>query len=298
MKQVYSLKIETPFSAVDAVFDVLPEDTLGQSGFKKNADDRSENPLWVVEGIYAVPPDETAISVRLEIIARAQSHAPYRFSVESLPTQGWLARNEESYAPIRIGKIIIHGPRQNISSRYAIALPIGAAFGTGEHPTTHGCLMALQQAGMLKRGARVLDVGTGSGILALAAAKLAHAKVVAGEIEAESVAIARENVHRNGARNLVRVEKAEGCRHRVIARGKPYDVIVSNIFAKPLAKLAPAMRKHLKPGGRVVLAGFLHRDSNLVRSAYAAQRIYVERQKSYGAWRILILRRPVKATKV
>jgi ribosomal protein L11 methyltransferase len=156
----------------------------------------------------------------------------------------------------------------------------------------------MQRAGVLKRGMRMLDIGTGSGILAFAAAKLAHAKVVASDNDAESILVAKENVRSNGLSARIRLAQATGFRARLITRNKPYALIVSNIFANPLARLAPAMRAHLAPGGRVILAGFLQRDAHRVRNAYAQQRIYLERRQDYGSWVILQLRKPAKTKKM
>jgi ribosomal protein L11 methyltransferase len=284
----------------DAVLDVLPATTYGQSAFKKDTNDRSADPLWTVQGLYDEQPDKNALSVELAVLSAAHGHGAYAVRIDQVPAGGWLKKNEESYPPIRVGRIVIHSAKDHVTEAHekGIKLPIGAAFGTGEHPTTFGCLTALQMPNMLKRGMRMLDIGTGSGILAFAAAKLKYIKAVAGEMDAESVFIARENATRNGLSRFVKTEKAEGFRHRLIARHKPYPLIVSNIFAKPLAKLAPQMRRHLKLGGQVVLAGLLHEDAALVQSAYAAQRIHLKRHLRFGAWSILVLHRPNRATKL
>ncbi|MBI3418679.1 MAG: 50S ribosomal protein L11 methyltransferase, partial [Proteobacteria bacterium] len=279
----------------------LPAHALGQTVFKRDADERGDDPTWIVQGIYERPPDIKSLSVTLDVLSAARNHGSYRLMLQEIPATGWLQKNQESYVPIRAGRIVIHSHKDKSSvaaHQRGIELPVGAAFGTGEHPTTFGCLMALQRAGVLRRGMRVLDVGTGSGILAFAAARLARVKVLGGDNDAESVTIARENIRRNGLCRFVRMEKAEGFRNRRIARQKPYALVVSNIFARPLARLAPGMRRHLAQGGRVILAGFLHRDANRVKNAYAAQRIHLEHRLNCGAWAILTLRRPCRETKV
>jgi ribosomal protein L11 methyltransferase len=292
--QLWSLTVELPQSVADAAMDFLPADAVGQTAFRRESEDFSADPIWTVQGLYKEEPDAKEFHLELSILAAMHKHAPYRTALERISATGWIKKNEDSYVPIRAGRVVIHSRKDKAAAPHecGLALPIGAAFGTGEHPTTYGCLMALQQRGLLKRGTRVLDIGTGSGILALAVAKLGKVKIIAVDSDAESVTVARENVARNGVRSFVRVNKAEGFRHRFVARHKPYDIIVSNIFARPLMKLAPAMRRHLKPGGHIILAGFLRYDVNRVRNAYAAQKLRLEHCLFFRNWAILHLRRP------
>jgi ribosomal protein L11 methyltransferase len=293
--KLWSLTVELPQSVADQALDLLPADAVGQTAFRCEAEDFSADPVWVVQGLYQEEPEAKEFHLELSILAAMHKHAPYRTALERISATGWIKKNEESYVPIRAGRVVIHSKKDKAaaSNECGLAMPISAAFGTGEHPTTYGCLMMLQRSGLLKRGMRILDIGTGSGILSLAAAKLAKVKVVAGEMDAESVVVARENVARNGLRSFIRVEKAEGFRHRFIARHKPYDVIVSNIFARPLAKLAPAMRRHIKSGGYIILAGFLRYDVNRVRNAYAAQGLRLKHCLFFKNWAILLIRRPI-----
>lgn len=293
VKYVWSLTLYVPQSVIEDTLMLLPEGEVGQTAFKADAEDRSENPLWIAESLYLVEPDIKACLMELSILASGNSHAPYHHELQKLPAQGWLKANQDSFAPIEIGRVVIHGEKDRATIpayRTKIELEASCAFGTGEHPTTFGCLTALQ-ALHIKPHAHVLDLGAGSAILAMAMAKLFKTHVVATDMDADSVIVADANCRKNGVARFVTNRKAMGFAHAEIAARKPYDVILSNIFARPLAKLAPEMRRHLKPGGIVILAGFLHKDVARVAGAYALQRIYVQRRLRFGNWCILVLKK-------
>jgi ribosomal protein L11 methyltransferase len=292
VKYVWSLTLTIPQSVVEEALAMLPEGDVGQTAFKVDKEDRSPDPAWIAESLYIKEPDVAALQLEISVLAVTHAHAPYIFSLNKLPAQGWLQANQDSFAPIENGRVVIHGSKDKIAShRIGIQLDASCAFGTGEHPTTFGCLMALQQLHGLKPNARVLDLGAGSAILAMAMAKLYKTRVVATDMDVDSVLVARENCRTNGVLAFVRNEKAMGFNHAVIAKNKPYDVILSNIFARPLARLAPDMRRHLKAGGYVILAGFLHKDVARVMNAYAMQRIHLVRRLRFGHWSILVLRK-------
>ncbi len=294
VKFVWSLTLYVPQSVIEDALMLLPEGEVGQTAFKADAEDRSENPLWIAESLYLAEPDIKNSLMELGILAGGNNHAPYRHELQKIPAQGWLQANQDSFAPISVGRIVIHGKKDRDklpSYRANIELEASCAFGTGEHPTTFGCLTALQTLHHIKPHARVLDLGAGSAVLAMAMAKLYKTQVVATDMDADSVIVADENCRKNGVARFVKNRKAMGFAHAAIARSKPYDVILSNIFARPLAKLAPEMRRHLKPGGIVILAGFLHKDVSRVANAYAAQRIHVQRRLRFGNWCILVLKR-------
>jgi ribosomal protein L11 methyltransferase len=140
-----------------------------------------------------------------------------------------------------------------------------------------------------RRFRRPLDIGTGSGILAIAAAKRLHRRVFASDIDAESIRVARHHVRRNGLAELVRVEHSAGYRSRAV-RQRHYDLIFSNILARPLAAMAPDLARALMPGGRAILAGLLRRQETMVLGAHRAQRLALERRIVIDGWSTLILR--------
>ena len=167
---------------------------------------------------------------------------------------------------MRIGRFFVYGSHHRggvPAGAIGIVLDAATAFGTGEHPSTRGCLMALEALARRRAIRHPLDIGTGTGILSIAAAKLLRRPVLASDIDPGSVAVARHNVARNGVARLVRVGRAAGYRGRALRRRR-YDLILSNILARPLALLAADLARHLAPGGRAVLSGLLRRQEPIV----------------------------------
>lgn len=292
-KKIWSLSIDVPVSAVESLSSQLPEKALGESAFIKDPNDRSKDPIWVLQAYYKDKPDLTALSVAASVLAQSFAHKSYMLACEQVSTEGWVEKNQASYVPIQAGRILIHGVKERgavAPHQRGVEMDISCAFGTGEHPTTFGCLMALQRL-RLGPHAKVLDVGTGTGVLAIAATKLFRARVWAGDMDAPSVLVAKENAQRNRVAARISNEVAMGARSSRMQKNRPYDLILCNIFARPLAKLAPAFKPLLKRGGTLILAGFLHKDANWVRLAYAAQGIALYKCLRFGHWSILILKK-------
>lgn len=167
----------------------------------------------------------------------------------------------------------------------------GRAFGNGRHETTYGCLLALDHLAKTRRYRQPLDLGCGAGVLALAMARLWRVPVVATDIDPWAVAVARDNARRNHLHPWVRPLLSDGFAHPNLAAGAPYDLIMANILARPLQRLAPAIAQHLAPGGRVVLSGLLAKQDAQVRAAYMAQGLYLRRRRLLGEWLTLELTR-------
>ena len=177
-----------------------------------------------------------------------------------------------------------------MAGRIVLRLDAGVAFGSGEHGSTRGCLRALE--GMAhRRPRRILDLGTGSGILAMAAARLARRPVTGTDIDPWSVRTARENARRNGLGNRARFLRADGWSSPAIARGAPYDLVFANILARPLCAMARDLARHLAPGGTAILAGLLATQARMVLAAHRRPGLYLERVVGDGAWATLVLRR-------
>ena len=212
--------------------------------------------------------------------------------VEPVPPIDWVAHTQASLSPVRAGRFVLHGSHDAprfARLRRAVLIDAGQAFGTGHHGTTAGCLVVIDR--LLKRGTprRVLDLGTGSAVLAIALARRARVPVLATDIDPVAVAIARENARLNGVGGLLRVEVATGLQHNVIRAAAPYDLIVANILAGPLRAMAPAIARYLAPGGRVVLSGLLERQRAAVLAAYRAQGLHVEATVPREGWATLTL---------
>ena len=204
----------------------------------------------------------------------------------------WAARSLASFPPVAVGRFTVRGahgaaPRR----RFTLVVDAGPAFGSGRHETTQGCLLALDWLARRHRVRRAFDVGTGSGILAVAAARLWPAQVLALDSDPMAVAAARETVRLNALSRRVRVMQGEGFRLHGGARLGRADLICANIRAKPIAALAPAFARHLSPGGALVISGLLVHEERLVLAAFRTARLRFWRRIRLGAWATLILTR-------
>ena len=204
----------------------------------------------------------------------------------------WAARSLASFPPLDVGRFTILGTHGAASRRrFMLVVDAGPAFGSGRHETTQGCLLALDWLARRRRVRRAFDVGTGSGILAVAAARLWPAQVLALDSDPMAVAAARKTVRLNTLSRRVRVMQGEGFRLLAGARLGRADLICANIRAKPIAAMAPAFARHLSPGGAVVLSGLLADEERLVLAALRAARLRLRHRIRLGAWATLILTR-------
>ena len=213
-------------------------------------------------------------------------------TTQPLADADWLAMALSGLPPVRAGRFFVHGAHDRGEAPVnAIGLRIeaGAAFGTGHHGTTVGCLVAFHDLIKARRFGRVMDVGCGTGILAIAAARTGSRTVVGADIDAVSVRISRENAKLNRAR--ARFVHASGVGHRLVKRSGPYDLVFANILARPLAALAQDIKRALKPRGVVILSGLLRAQERQVRAAYLARGFAMRRRIHRDAWTTLVLRR-------
>ena len=249
------------------------------------------NKIWQVEGVRDVPEDDSALRGSLALAAVATGVHPV---LQRTPTEadGWLARTQEAFPDQLVGRrFLVRGTHSDtvVPGRHTLTLDAGLAFGSGEHGSTRGCLRALEVAAR-RRPRRVLDLGTGSGILAMAAAKLLHRRVLATDIEPWSVRVARENAARNGVGRSVRIELANGWNSSVIVRSAPFDLVLANILARPLCRMAGDLAAHLAPGGSVILAGLLREQVRMVLAAHQRHGLRLELVLTEGNWATLMLR--------
>ena len=220
-----------------------------------------------------------------------------RVIIAELPETDWVAKSLEGLKPVRAGRFLIHGAhdRDRVKANdIAIEIEAGEAFGTGHHGTTTGCLMAIEREAKTRRILNALDVGTGSGVLAIALARLAKARVLASDIDPVATRVANENVRLNGVAAFVRPLTAAGLAGRAFADRAPYDLIVANILAGPLAALAPAIRRVVAPGGTVILSGLLPAQRARIVATYRGTGLVLARSMIVEGWLTLVLRRPAK----
>ena len=269
---------------------LLDELTGAVSAFEIRAGDGTAAE-WRVEAFPAAPLLSAGLEIRLRLTAAASGGTLIELSEERLHERDWLGENLRAFPPVRIGRFFIHGSHwRGLPPPGTIAIEIDAAsaFGTGEHPTTAGCLLALDALARRRRFRAPLDIGTGSGILAIAAAKRLRRRVLASDIDPEAVRVARRHVRRNGLGGLVKVVEGAGYRGRQVRRSR-YDLIFANILARPLMAMASGLARSLAPGGRAVLSGLLARQEAMVLAAHRAQGLALERRLLIDGWSTLIL---------
>jgi ribosomal protein L11 methyltransferase len=210
----------------------------------------------------------------------------------TLADADWLAMALSGLPPVRAGRFFVFGAHDRgriPANAVGLRIEAGAAFGTGHHGTTLGCLIAFDALLKAERYGRVLDVGTGTGVLAIAAARTGSARVIGTDIDAVSVRIARENAGLNRARAAF--VRADGLKHRGVAGAAPSDLVFANILARPLVRLAPAIRGALKPGGVAILSGLLRGQQRFAAAAYLARGFSLRRRILRDAWATLVLER-------
>lgn len=250
--------------------------------------------LWRVEG-YApgmIPHADAAAAMAIAA-ARAGVAEP-DFTCVPLPDVDWVAENQESFRPIVAGRYFVrpsHHDEPVPHGAIALTLDAGAAFGTGEHATTRGCLLALDRLARRRRFRRPLDVGCGSGILSLAMAATWGRHVLGVDIDPQSVRIAQENARDNRLGGLLRYRRSDGLSDRLVRQGGPYDLIAANILARPLVSMARPLCRQLASGGVVILSGLLAAQENAVRNAYRMQGLALMRRIALDGWHTLVMAR-------
>ncbi len=237
-----------------------------------------------VEALYGTMPDGDLLS---QLACR-------EVRVIILPDQDWIKLSQEGLPPVRAGRFFVYGAHDAGSVPPAV-IPIrieaGMAFGTGHHETTALCLSLLSDLAKRRRFENVLDLGCGTGLLAIGAAKLWRKRVMASDIDYVAVAVTRENAIANGEGARVRAVLADGLTSPALSKHAPYDLIIANILASPLTQLAPHIARATAPGGFAMLSGLLAWQESLVLSFYRTQRFVLRKTRRDGPWSALLLER-------
>ncbi|MEM9428868.1 MAG: 50S ribosomal protein L11 methyltransferase [Pseudomonadota bacterium] len=245
--------------------------------------------LWEVGLYFTSPPDQAGLALL------AAAHGAAGFAVSRLDDRDWVAQVRRELAPVVAGRFVVHGAHDAHRlppHRIALEIEAALAFGTGHHATTRGCLLALDalaRRGIVPRN--TADIGTGTGVLAMAARHLWHTRVVAADIDTTAVATARVNLRANRLGVSVPVIRSAGFQANALAARGPFDLVIANILAGPLRRLAPATARAVAPGGRVVLSGLLSSQARGVLAVYRGQGFHAEAQRALDGWTTLTLRR-------
>jgi len=253
---------------------------------------------WVVEAYFAKAPEEEE-AVAACVAAAIGRTAADTLVFRNIESKDWIAASLAGLPPVVAGRFTVHGAHDRArvgANRIGVEIEAALAFGTGHHATTRGCLLALdrvlKQRRELRNGmGRVLDVGTGTGVLAIAAAKALHARVLASDIDAQSVRIARDNARLNGVPSRVECLHAGGLSRARFAARAPFALVFANILLEPLARLAQPMSRLTAPGAFVILSGLLATQGASALAAYRPHGFTLERRIALDEWVTLILRR-------
>lgn len=280
-----SLTKEQAYALVDAVSE---RDDLALTA---SAHENEETGEWVFEATCDSPPDLESFSE----LARQVLGGDVTFTVEAIdPEVNWVAKSLEGLAPVVAGGFYVYGSHSTDpipDGLTPMRIEAAQAFGTGHHETTTGCLEAIEAVLKKRTPSRMIDIGTGTGVLAIALAKRVDAKILATDIDPIAVTTTIENANDNGVGKQIDTIEAAGLDHPEIAARAPYDLVVANILAGPLTELAPGVGQITQPGGIAILSGILNTQADGVIAAYVAAGFVLEDHLKRKDWTTLVLKK-------
>ncbi|WP_243255537.1 MULTISPECIES: 50S ribosomal protein L11 methyltransferase [Rhizobium] len=274
------------------VLDLLSE-VFGEEDIAiANTEVDEKRDIWETS-VYLYANDEDDVRARVtEALASAFPHLTVEREI--IPDVDWIAKSLEGLTPVRAGRFLVHGSHDRDKVRIndlAIEIEAGQAFGTGHHGTTAGCLEMIEQVVRSRTIRNALDLGTGSGVLAIAVAKMRPVPVLATDIDPIAIRVAKENAKLNGIVSGMSLETAPGFHSDAFRKHGPFDLIIANILARPLIKMAPQLVTHLAPGGTVILSGILASQRWKVLSAYNGMKLSHVRTLWRNGWVTIHLRK-------
>ena len=247
---------------------------------------------WAVTMHFADPPDQSLVR---ELVTNATNEEIAEgIAFDTVEAKDWVKASLEDLVPVPAGRFVVHGKhdRSRVApNKLGIEIEAALAFGTGHHGTTRGCLLLLDHVLKAWRPRRVLDLGTGTGVLAIAAARALHESILASDIDPLSVKVARENARLNASGHLVQAIRATSFSAPQFAQAGPFDLVLANILANPLRQMATPMARHLAPSALVILSGLLTAQASGVIAAYRARGLVPVRHLRIEGWSSLLLRR-------
>jgi ribosomal protein L11 methyltransferase len=288
------LSVTVPEQAVPAFAAAFESACAGVSFFQSHVQGEPTSPDWTVEGLLRDPANRAALEGALALAAAVADIPLPVVAEEIVPAEGWLARTREAFPAQPIGqRFLIRGTHDadvTMLGRIALTIDAGLAFGSGEHATTQGCLMALER--LPRPRGMMADIGTGSGVLALAAAALWHVRAVGVEIDPWAARVAAENARLNRLHRLVTMVAGNGWHAPAIRCHAPYGLVTANILARPLCAMAADLALNLAPGGHAVLSGLLVEQARMVLAAHRRVGLVLSGRIDIGHWATLIVRKP------
>lgn len=294
-RQLWRTSFVAPAASMPGLLEALEEYATGVSIFEEEVGGDQEPLSWRVDLLFDRRPIARELRRQLEAICAPFGFVPETGPMEPVPEQDWLAATAMRAPPVRVGRFFVHGATA-ADAVPADAVPVqveaGLAFGSGEHATTQACLEAIDRLATRHRFRRVLDMGCGSAVLAIAAAKRRPCRVLAADNDPVAVRVAAENVAINRVAGRVRCVVSDGLTSPEVRRRAPYDLVLANILADPLIAMAGEVARATAPGGHVVLSGFLDRQVEAVERAYRARAFRRLWRIDRAPWAALVLSTP------
>lgn len=288
MTQIWKAKFTLPSAHIESVEPYLWEAFENISFYRHDGDETKHN----VEVIYEGDQNQESIEQKLSLICtNTNINAPI-VSFEKIPDINWLQHVYKEYPPLVAGRFFVHGghvtnyPQDKIE----ISLNAATAFGTGEHGTTKGCLLALDVLFEKHSFENPIDMGCGAGVLSIAAAKFLKKKIIAIDNDAEAVRVVVKNADINNVSNYIDAECGDGFKAGLAIKSAPYDLIMANILAGPLIDMAPDIKKFSDASGFVILSGVLQTQENKVLSIYQSLGFSVIEKYPIDEWQTIVLR--------
>jgi ribosomal protein L11 methyltransferase len=245
---------------------------------------------WDITVHFAEAPDQT--SIRELVGIAAGDEVAHAINFDTVEAKDWVKATLEELVPVRAGRFVVHGGHDRskvLPNKLGIEIEAALAFGTGHHGTTRGCLILLDEVLKAYSPRRVLDLGTGTGVLAIAAAKALRHRVLASDIDPFSVRVAAGNARLNRTGGLVETIRASGFSAPQFRKRAPFDLVLANILANPLRQMATPMSRHLAPAALVILSGLLPHQAQSVISAYRARGLILKRHIQIEDWSSLLM---------
>ena len=279
-------------AVADLIFESFEPAEAASTAFEMDDPCPGGGKAWLMEAYFGSEPDEAAIRALIAAAADETTASAATFGMTE--KRDWVANSLAGLKPVRAGRFLVHG--QHDRSRVqpndvAIEIEAGLAFGTGHHGTTRGCLMHFDRLLKRRRPTRVLDVGCGAGVLAIAAAKALRRKVWLGDIDPVAVAVANANARLNGVGAFCRAIVSRGVENAALREAAPYDLVFANILARPLRLLAPSLAAVISAEGDAIVSGLLLADVPGVLASWRAQGFHLAERIELEGWASLRLRR-------
>jgi len=281
-------------AAVELFLESIDSSAQSISAFEIDGSENGDGVLWRIEMMHQEKPDPLDLEVLLEPIAERAGLGAVSIDIGEVVDTDWVRHVQAEMPPRRTGRFWIHGSHvkeEAPNGAVPICLDAGLAFGSGEHQTTQGCLLALDRWASRRRLRHVLDMGCGAGLLAIAAAKCWPAAVLAVDNDPVAVEVTADNARINGVGSRIKALVSDGYAHPAIRRHGPFDLILSNILANPLCEMARDLSRSLADDGVAVLSGLLDRQAQKVIASHRLQGLVLRHQIEIGPWTTLVMSR-------